>query len=54
MSAGEEGVSGNKGKDETIECSSAGVKRSHPLLGLHGKGGPDDKEPQGLTPQVFT
>ena len=32
----------------------AGVKRRHPLLGLHGKGGPDDKEPQRLTLQVFT
>lgn len=32
----------------------AGVKRRHPLLGLHGKGGSDDKEPQNLTLQVFT
>ena len=32
----------------------AGVKRRHPLLSLHGKGGPDDKEPQRLTLQVFT
>ena len=30
----------------------AGVKRRHSLLGLHGKGGPDDKEPQRLTLQV--